>query len=752
LPYRLEDIIPILQQFPDADDKVVAALVKAKKVLGDAWDWGNTPLVGDSWSRSIKNPVGKFGAQMLEGMTSPLGAVGTFAGLGSAGAAMKGLYGLSKAGALVEAATNAPAVAQGVYTMAAGDTPGERGLGAVMAGLGGLGLKGSARTIQNARRGMRAIPKTMELYNQPDYMGSSVHPVEGDAVARGLDAWMTGGAGLQQYKLAPGAPMTEEALADFVNRNARAFSGKRHLGTWKDAEGRINLDISDPVPDLAAAKRLGVERGEYELFNPSNFEGVDLRSLPRAEREMLMSGYSKPTRFFPETEGNLSRAADLTGVERLALDETGAMGRNIRLTRSKSPGALRLDAARQHLGYELPEAVKRAQAGEPALIGREVAESLPEPTAAAGRSVLPTADPSGFAGGQAPAIRIARFGPEAQQIVDTLEMLKRGPYGDRYPQVDSLVRRIRSGSIGASPRNTALPQLVDPNNSPFAGLDFNQRTRLKGIVDVGPRKGSNLTDFSRQRLDALTGYADQFLDPNEIDWTTLDWMKKFATPQAADQFARKFSALSPQVAVRPDFRDAWSATLQERMGIPLEQWQTPFGHKASGFGYGLAETERGAKRAGMRRAVAGTGPISAVLPGKVDELYQLIIGNPEALPLDMHINRGLGNLADTPPNPVQYYLAKAAYNDFAKSRGFKGAAPHMAKSWSSVKHIVADHEPGFVELVNRVHAKFPELFKNFTPRSEKEFFDTMMYINKLIGQNSESASRFMAKRATPMLF
>jgi hypothetical protein len=211
-------------------------------------------------------------------------------------------------------------------------------------------------------------------------------------------------------------------------------------------------------------------------------------------------------------------------------------------------------------------------------------------------------------------------------------------------------------------------------------------------------------------------------------------------------------ALSPQKKLVPNVRDAVSTILQRNMGIDPKQMASPFGRKHTGFGFGFADADESSVVANIRKAMANQ-PIGTVYPNKVNELGEGMIGNMSALPWDMHWARSLGLKSDDPGKPLPYALMKMAGEDWAKTRGFKGAFPGMAKVWSGEKLAVAEHEPGFTELLRRINAKMPQGLRGYTPTSERDFFETLAQLQETMGGKlSEAHRNTLRGQAQPSLF
>jgi hypothetical protein len=325
------------------------------------------------------------------------------------------------------------------------------------------------------------------------------------------------------------------------------------------------------------------------------------------------------------------------------------------------------------------------------------------------------------------------MGPGGRNLLEEVDALRKqaGEYGKLYPSQAGLARKIRSGDIGPSGKlsTVPLPELVP-------GMTQADRRALNKIVEVGPRKGAELSPFTQSRLNALMEYANKNLAPEAYDWTNPEWMKAFSSPQAAREFARVFGALSPMVELKPNMRDAVNVGFQKRMGIAPENMFSPFGHESTGFNIGLPKT----KLPNLRKALRSLDePIGSALPAKTQHLTEGIMGDPNAFPWDMHISRAMGIDSDAPGTPVQYLLAQLAYKKFAESQGIK-TFPHMAKAWTAQKHATAQPAAGFVELLRRIKKEEPDFLTKFTPRNETEFFEALNRVNQLIGGKEQSLS------------
>lgn len=124
-------------------------------LLRRGWEAANRPLVdvpqpfdvdpNDPRVIAALKGVGNFGSDILEGMTSPLGAATTLLSLGTAGLARAGLSAAARRAAIAEAVLNAPQAAEGASEALQGVAERNAGRtlrGAVQGSLAGLGLRG----------------------------------------------------------------------------------------------------------------------------------------------------------------------------------------------------------------------------------------------------------------------------------------------------------------------------------------------------------------------------------------------------------------------------------------------------------------------------------------------------------------------------------------------------------------------------------------------------------------------------------
>ena len=714
------DIAALIRDNPDATEAELVQLARSrnaspwvglKNKARSWWETANRPLV-DLPINATSTP-GKFGEAMLEGLTSPLGLASMFTGLGAAGAAAKGLMGLSRAGALAEMGLNAPALGHGVYTAATGETPGMKGAGALEALLSTIGLRSGGKVLQQAARARKSVPEILALTRQGG--GASVHPTQGNLAGQPLVSV----GGVVPGEVHPGAALDEDLLNQFVNRKARALKDDRFLGTWNNPkDSKLYLDVSEAVPRAEGIRR-GLARGEKAVFDLQNFEDINMNELPAADMQALIDDLLGPQRM-------LSEQSAVRGVPRLLTDEAGAVGPNIK---AKPPLAKSTRPDDQALAELLRE---------PRPLGGAQRE---------GRFTPPIRWQPGFK----PRLTYAKTGgPEALLARLQLERANLGQLlgmpevGKLMPSEGGIRTALARGSLGAGGEvsTVALPDFA-------AGVRQNVKRPLEEVLRVSERGGARLSPQTVKRLEAIRQYAEGTLDPREIDWTDPAWKQLFESPASADEFAGVFSALSPQVMVRPNMRDTMSNLFQHRMGIPDEQTFLPFGRRGTGFGIGLEHTKLG----NLKRARAGQ-PIGSAFPAKTEELRQGLLGNPDALPWDMHISRAMGLASDEPGTPLQYFLMKNAWRKYAGDIGEeKGIFPLMAKIWSGQKHATAQHEPGFTELLRTIGTKEPDFLKGYTPRNEQEFFEALYRVNELLKmQAAPRYARQYANLTTPTLF
>jgi hypothetical protein len=262
-----------------------------------------------------------------------------------------------------------------------------------------------------------------------------------------------------------------------------------------------------------------------------------------------------------------------------------------------------------------------------------------------------------------------------------------------------------------------------------------------------------LAPEAQRRLDKILAWLDsKGMDPAEIDWTNPKWKSYFNSEKDADVMARLVGALSPQKKLVPNVRDAMSTILQRNMGIDPKNMARPFGRMNTGFNFGFADADESSVVSNLRKAFANE-PIGTVYPNKVNELGEGMIGNVRALPWDMHWSRALGLRSDLTGDPTPYAFMKMAGEDWAKSRGFKGAFPGMAKVWSGEKLAVAEHEPGFTELMRRINEKMPEVLRGYAPKDERDYFETMAALQEILGGKlSRAHKKTMRNQRQPSLF
>lgn len=669
------DIAALIRDNPDATEAELVQLARArqsspwvgiKNKARSWWETANTPLV-DLPINATSMP-GRFAEGMVEGLTSPLGIASLVTGLGAAGAAAKGLMGLSRAGALAEMGLNAPALGHGVYTVATGETPGMKGAGALEAALSSLGLAGGGRVLAQAARAKKTVPEILALTRE--HGGASVHPTQGNLAGQPLVSV----GGVVKGEVKPAAALSEDLLNQFINRKARALKDDRFLGTWNNPEdAQLYLDVSEALPRTEGIKR-GLARGEKAVFDLSEFKDINLNELPAADMQALIDDLLGPQRM-------LSEQSAVRGVPRILADETGAVGANIK---AKPPVPKQVPPERfappikWRPGFKPRPSYSRA---EDDLVNALLAQ----------RTQL----------GQALGV------PDVGKLM---------------PGTGKLKRVLKAGTVDEGGQ---LSPIVLPESVP--GIRTNARRPLSEVLRVGTRTGARLDPQTIKRLDVLRKYAETKLDPREIDWTDPAWKQLFSDPKAADEYAALVAAMSPQVTLRPNLRDAMSATFHQRMGLPDEGVFKPFGYEGTGFGVGLPDT----KLPNLRRARAGQ-PIGTGLPAKTDEFRKALQGDPDALPWDMHLARALGLNSDAPGTPLQYFLMKEAFRKYADESG-EASFPLMAKIWSAQKHATARHEPGYTDLLRRVGQGEPDFLKVYTPRNERDFFEAMNRINELLG-------------------
>jgi hypothetical protein len=781
MPLTSSIIQRLIEAFPDESDETIKAIAKAQGFVKSAWEKGNKPLLSFG-SETTQNPVGRFALQMAEGMTSPLGLGSMALSGGAALAGRAGLMGLAKGGLMAEAALNAPSIAHGAYTAGTADTMGGKAAGLLEAGFGTLGTYGPAKAFRRMNINKQNIPKM--LAGARENGGVSIDPDLGDL--GGQKGWAVGGMEAPERQATTSlADLQEPELLKFIEDNARPLGKpERFPGLWQDPDtGKAAMDVTTRVHRAPDAFREGILAGQKSIFDLGNFKERPTMGLPQRTRNAILQSspksplaFGSPRRTSPmlalgrgELRG-LAEAGDqdaISALLRLAADETGAvgnvggMGRQRALSRTEP---LSMQAARQHLEYELPATQERLAAGERGTVSmdtlpkRKGAGVRPPTTAmsvAAPGLVMQAAEESGMVDEEtrnAPWYKAVKalstvggmglFGMAASKggwrglsdkAKGQLEMFETEAAARpslAAPKMESVGRAIQTGDFrgkGGTPRDFSLREGDIP--------DFTQNVNmnLRKVIRTGARKGAEFHPEAQVRLDKIMQWLDtKGLDPESIDWTNPKWKSYFNSPQEADVMARLVGALSPQKKLVPNVRDAVSVLLQRNMGIDPTQMASPFGKKHTGFGFGFADAPESAVVANLRKAMANE-PIGTVYPNKVNELGEGMIGNMRALPWDMHWSRALGLKSDEPGTPLQYALMKMAGEDFMKQRGFKGAFPGMAKVWSGEKLAVAEHEPGFTELMRRINAGMPEVLRGYTPKGEHDYFETMAALQEILG-------------------
>jgi hypothetical protein len=567
-----------------------------------------------------------------------------------------------------------------------------------------------------------------------------------------------------------------EEFRRYIRNNARAMGKKNQFpGLWQDDEtGKAAMDITTRLFDPAQATREGILAGQKAIFDLGKYAERPVMGLPARTRTAILKGgpesletFGSPTRFGgmlgldPGDLRGLAQGGDqdaISALLRLAQSEEGSLGRNIKMTRSKSPGALRLDAARQHLANELPAAVERAAAGAPTLVPKP--KGIRPPTTAMGLAapglMFNAAEQSGFVdeetknsdwykalqalsaagmvGGLGMAARGGRsllgMGPKAKSQLDVFETQMAAHPTLEGPKMDSLAGTMRRGYFqgeGGAVRDFKLREGAIP--------DFKQNTnwQLDKVLKVSPRKGAFLAPAVEKRMDKILAYVDsQGVSPETIDWMSPRWRGLFNSDHEASVFAKLVGSLSPQKELLPNMRDAFSVAMQNRMGIPITEMAAPFGRKGTGFGFGFGYDTEGALLKNLRKSLDNE-PIGSVYPNKVNELAEGPMGNVDANPWDMHAARAKGLDSDITGSPLEYALYKMADSDYYKSRGFKGAFPGMSKLWTGEKRAVATAEPGLIEYLDRINKKAPEMLRGYTPKRERDLFEALATIQEAMG-------------------
>ena len=131
----------------------------SKQLLYDLWTKATTPLVdvpqftheADDWrTTALAKDIGNYGSDVLENMTSPLGAASMVAGVGAGGLLKAGLTAAAKKAAITDAVLNLPYMAEGATNIARGLSSGnssQAGSGAIEAGLSAIGLRGAGQPL-----------------------------------------------------------------------------------------------------------------------------------------------------------------------------------------------------------------------------------------------------------------------------------------------------------------------------------------------------------------------------------------------------------------------------------------------------------------------------------------------------------------------------------------------------------------------------------------------------------------------------
>jgi hypothetical protein len=182
VPLSEKEFATLVRSMPGASEDEIIAAAKAREAgpskLRQAWDAANQPLVdlpdlapagpnASTLERMARGAAGFLGT-VAEGMTSPVGLASLALSGGASAAGRAGLLGISRGARAAEAALNVPVVAEGAYNIKEGAKEGDAAtaaVGALQAGLGGLGIRSAAKhsfpvdKVADAYRASKGLPK-----------------------------------------------------------------------------------------------------------------------------------------------------------------------------------------------------------------------------------------------------------------------------------------------------------------------------------------------------------------------------------------------------------------------------------------------------------------------------------------------------------------------------------------------------------------------------------------------------------------
>ena len=272
--------------------------------------------------------------------------------------------------------------------------------------------------------------------------------------------------------------------------------------------------------------------------------------------------------------------------------------------------------------------------------------------------------------------------------------------GRSFPVEGTMRRLLEQETFPDIPGKTVgkIPSII------LRGQDISVRKPTSQILEMA-EGGPRFTDEVRDRVLGLSEWAQRNVPPQERDWTSQGWRYLFETPQESEQFAGLLAALSPQVNITPNTRDALRTFSLLKGGMAPEETLQPWNKMFPGVNTGLPQT----KVPNVGKAW-NLQPLSTKHPAKTDELAEALKGDPSRVPFDLWFNRALGHNIDEPPNPAEYWVMKQAWNDLTKQLS-GNPFELMADTWTGIKTLSGDREPSYFALMKALGQLDPQAFK-----------------------------------------
>jgi hypothetical protein len=658
---------------------------RAGKAVGDAVDQrtlDESPTMAKL--KGFTAGAAEAAGGVLDSFSSPLNLALSLTGLGGAAAARRGLTGAAKAAGAVEAALNAPLAAEGakgVFEGVRDRDAGKAGAGALEAAIGLSGVRGGLRPHPSAGSlkpalepaadvaAARVLPSAADrqpaasVSTKPNTArelaaiesesgspsGKVYSPDEAASIVAQLHSQNQGSTfnlhkgdlgGTDHYAVSvhkgrevpvAGKDLDPAVVKDFIDKNHDLLQDPANsMGTWFNPEdGKSYLDVSQTVPDLDQATKLGLDNDQLGIFDLKKFETLNLKrpmpegAMPEAPLVREMPGNPGPE-FQQVVDGAVAPAK--TGLKPPVVEgeQPLAFPRKNAVAEQKA----KLDAF-------------RADAQEKRMAGGSTALALAGPAAAVAIPDDPDSNLDDY----------GRIGLMMASTAALAAGVRTSPLSGQK----AIAMKAAGRMLAGMPRKAVLESLV--NEGVPKGDIPKIHTAAKALLEKDAVKAG-------QKLAPAKKLAHYFqTGQGEMKWYD-DTYKAFqdVVGKDAEKLAGFFTATSINATVKSNATLAMKAYAQWKSGEPFKGYLPAV----------IAELNR----------VAADKPLAG---RKLDNFRKAIIGDPDAVVVDRWMLRAFGMDGEKGATPHSYDLVEHAVKQMAQQHGVT-PRQMQAAIWFGVKN------------------------------------------------------------------